>query len=44
MTEIKIIIFLLCFFIFRFIIKRIKDKNNVIINCEVECVIKDKVL
>lgn len=42
--EIKIIIFLLCFFIFRFIIKRIKDKNNVIIDCEVECVIKDKVL
>lgn len=38
MTEIKIIISLLCLPILRSITKRIKDKNNVITNCEAECV------
>lgn len=38
MTEIKIIISLLCRPILRSITKRIKDKNNVTTDCEAECV------
>lgn len=43
MTEIKIIISLLCRPILRSISKRIKDKNNVTTDREAECVAKDKV-